>query len=78
MTKKFVITNFRGTYSSVEMLKGCMLIFRNAEGYIRLCRNAEGVDGKREVGNPCCNRTSTHSFLLLFSFSRQSIICCAT
>jgi len=32
MTKCFVIGNFRGTCSSVEMLKGCMLICRNAEG----------------------------------------------
>jgi len=32
MTKHFVIRNFWGTYSSVEMLKGSMLIFRNAEG----------------------------------------------
>jgi len=55
MTKIFVIGNFRGTCSSVEMLKGYMLIFRNAEGvaYICLCRNAEGVRGKRKVGYPC-------------------------
>jgi len=32
MTKYFVIRNFRGTCSSVEMLKGYMLIFRNTEG----------------------------------------------
>jgi len=43
MTKNFVIRNFWGTCSSVEMLKG----------YIRLCRKAEGVHGKRKVGNPC-------------------------
>jgi len=31
MMKYFVIRNFRGTRSSVEMLKGYMLIFRNAK-----------------------------------------------
>ena len=30
--KMIVIRNFKGTYSSVEMLKGYMLISRNAEG----------------------------------------------
>ena len=37
----FVIRTFRGTCSSVEILKGYMLI----------CRNAEGVHGKGKVGN---------------------------
>jgi len=32
----------RGTSLSLDMLKGYMLI----------CRNAEGVHGKRKVGNP--------------------------
>jgi len=32
MIKYFVIRNIRGTCSSVEMLKGYMLIFRNAKG----------------------------------------------
>jgi len=32
MIKYFVVRNLRGTRSSVEMLKGYMLIFRNAEG----------------------------------------------
>ena len=32
----------RGTYLSVEMLKGYMLI----------CQNAKGVHGKRKIGNP--------------------------
>jgi len=31
MTTNFVIRNVRSTCSSVEMLKGYMLIFRNAE-----------------------------------------------
>ena len=30
--KYFVVRNFRGTYSSVEVLKGYMLVFQNAEG----------------------------------------------
>ena len=34
---------WRGTYVPVEMLKGYMLIFRNAER----------VHGKRKFGNPC-------------------------
>jgi len=32
MVKYFVIRKFRGTCSSVEMLKGYMSIFQNAEG----------------------------------------------
>jgi len=32
MTTNFVIRIFRGACSSIEMLKGYMLIFRNAEG----------------------------------------------
>jgi len=32
MIKYFVTKNFRGTCSSVEMLKGYMHIFQNAEG----------------------------------------------
>jgi len=43
MIKCIVIGNFRGTCASVKMLKGYMLIFRNAAG----------VHGKRKVGNPC-------------------------
>ena len=38
----FYLRNFTGTCASVEMLKGYMLI----------CRNAEGVHGQRKVGNP--------------------------
>jgi len=41
------MTNIRGTCSSVEMRKG----------YIFFCRNAEGVHGKTEVGNPCTRDT---------------------
>jgi len=41
MIKYFVIKNFRGTYSSVEMLKGYMII----------CWKAEGVHGRGKVGN---------------------------
>jgi len=42
MIKYFVIRNFRGTSTSVKMLKG----------YVVICRNAEGVHGQRKVGNP--------------------------
>jgi len=42
MIKYFVIRDFRGTCSSVEMLRGYMLIRRNAEG----------VHGEQKVGNP--------------------------
>ena len=41
MIKYFAIRNLRGICSSVEMLKGYMLIYRNAEG----------VCGQRKVGN---------------------------
>jgi len=43
MMKYFVIWDFRGACSSVEMLKGYMLI----------CQNAEGVHDKQKVGSPC-------------------------
>jgi len=46
--KDCVIRNFKGTCSSIEMLKGYMLIRRNAEG----------VHGKKKVGNPCSVETS--------------------
>jgi len=39
----FVIGNFRGTFSSVNTLKGYMLT----------SWNVEGVHGQRKVGNPC-------------------------
>ena len=42
----FVIGNLRGTFSSVNMLKGYMLT----------SRNAEGVHGQRKVGNPCARQ----------------------
>jgi len=45
MIKCIVIRNLRGACASVEMLKGYMLI----------CRNAEGVHGTSKVGNPCFN-----------------------
>jgi len=51
MTKYFVMRNFRGTCSSVEMLKGYMLI----------CQNAKGVHRKRKVGNPWFRRTGVRS-----------------
>jgi len=43
MTKYFVIRNFRGTSTSVKMLKGYMVI----------CWNAEGIHSQRKVGYPC-------------------------
>jgi len=43
MIKYFVIRNFRGTSTSVKMLKG----------YVVICRNAEGVHSQRKVGDPC-------------------------
>jgi len=42
MIKYFIIKNFGGTCSTVEMLKGYMLIFRSAEGVL----------GQRKVGKP--------------------------
>jgi len=41
MIKYFIIRNFKGTYSSVEILKGYLLIFRNTEG----------AHGQRKVGH---------------------------
>jgi len=43
----YVIGNFRGAFSSVNMPKGYMLT----------SRNAEGVHGKRKVGNPWARGT---------------------
>jgi len=56
MLKCFVIRNFRGTRSSVEMLKGYMLSFEMLKGYMLICRNAERVHGQRKVGNPWSTR----------------------
>jgi len=56
MTKFFVIRNFKGTCSSVEMLKGYMVFVEMLKGYMLICQNAKGVHHKRKVGNPCCNR----------------------
>jgi len=65
----FVIRNFRGTAcSSVEMLKGTYLSVEMLKGYMVTCRNAEGVHGQRKVGNPCSGQdieTSNSSCLLL-------------
>ena len=52
MIKCIVIGNFRGTCASVKMLKGYILTCWNAEGYMLIFRNAEGVHGKRKFGNP--------------------------
>jgi len=46
----FVIGNFRGTFSSVNMLKG--LFIEMLKGYMLTSRNAESVHGQRKVGNP--------------------------
>jgi len=62
MRKYFVIWGFMGTYSSVKILKG----------YILTCWNAEGVHGKRKVGNPC-SRESRATFNMLWSKSYWSI-----
>ena len=45
MIKYFVIRNFRGTCSSVEMVKGTCLSVEILKGYMLICRNAEGVHG---------------------------------
>jgi len=58
MIKCIVIGNLRGTCASVEMLKGCMLI----------CRNTEGVHGKRKIGNPCCSGWWTLDSVLLYQY----------
>ena len=48
----FCHRKFRGTFSSVNMLKEYMLI----------SRNAERVHGKRKVGNPCTKVTRSRWF----------------
>jgi len=53
MRKYFVIRSFRGACSSVKILKGYILIFEMLLGYMLICRNAEGVHGKKKVGNLC-------------------------
>jgi len=53
MINYFVMRNFRGTCSSVEMLKGYMLIYRNAEG----------VHGQRKVGDPWSRSNKNESTL---------------
>jgi len=58
-----VIGNFRGTFSSVNTLKGYMFI----------SQNAEGVHGQRKVGNPCFNTTQIYGFMMCMS-SRLSFL----
>jgi len=53
MIKCIVIRNFRGTCASVECWRGTYLSVEMLKGYMLICRNAEGVHGKRQVGNPC-------------------------
>jgi len=52
MIKYFVLRNLRGTCSSVEMLKGYMLV----------CQNAERVHDQRKVGTPDLD----HNFDVVF------------
>jgi len=59
MTKYFVMRNFRGTCSSVEMLKGYMVVCWNAEGVHAHLSNAKGVHRKRKVGNPWSSAMSS-------------------
>jgi len=54
----FVIGNFRDTFSSVNMLEGYMLIVEMLKGCMLISRNAEGVHGKRKVGNSCTSGCS--------------------
>jgi len=51
MIKCIVIGNLRGACASVKILKGYMLI----------CRNAEGVHGKSKVGNPWYRQTQQNN-----------------
>jgi len=55
MRKYFVTRSFRGTCSSVKILKGYILSVEMLQGYMLICRNAEGVHGKKKVGNPSLN-----------------------
>ena len=52
MIKYFVIRTFRGTCSSVEMLKGYMLIFWIDKAVHAHLSHCEGKHGQRKVGNP--------------------------
>jgi len=52
MIQYFVIRNFRGTSTSVKILKV----------YVVICRNAEGVHSQRNVGNPCARRYNCYIF----------------
>ena len=52
MIKYFVIRNFRGRCSFVEVLKGTRLSVEMLKRYVFCCRNAEEVHGKRMFGNP--------------------------
>ena len=61
MIKYFVIRNFRGTCSSVEILKGYMLS----------CWNAEGVYGKRKAGNSWSSLTP----LIVYIFIKRCYAC---
>jgi len=59
MTKYFVIMSFRASCSSVKNMKGTSLSVEMLQGYMLICRNAEGVHGKKKVGNPWFKRRQT-------------------
>jgi len=66
MIKCIIIGNFRGTCASVECWRVTYLSVEMLKWYMLICRNAEGVYGKRKVGNPCSWRT--HLPLALYNY----------
>ena len=63
MIKYFVIKHFRGTCSSAEILKGYMLI----------CRNAEVVHGKRKVEKQCFSVSTLRDLKILELFNYKTV-----
>jgi len=73
MTRCFVIRNFRGTYSSVKMLKGYLLILQNAEGvHAHLWECWRGTWSKK--GWEPLAHNLVHSFFNRKSISRNTIV----
>ena len=56
MIKYFVIRNFRGTYSSFEMLRGTCLYFKMLKGYMLICGMSKGYMAKERLGTPGLER----------------------
>jgi len=65
MTKCFVKRNFRNSVHFSKCWRGTCLSCEMLKGYIFICRNAEGVHGKKKVGTPALRNSECAAKLIL-------------